>query len=133
PFEMVPERDFALSVMTNSSPRGSMLEEEIVRWALQAYAGIRRTAEAAPLDLKPAALKEYAGVYSTEAVILTIKVEGDHLVIHNEIRPETLKALVAEGQEPPPTPPIPFKIAPGDVGIVHEGEAKGMRFVFSRD
>src|SRR5439155_8617083 len=97
------------------------------------YAGIRRTKDPVPLNLPPAQLKEYAGVYSTEAVILTIKVSDDHLVIHNQIRPETLKALVAEGQEPPPTPPIPFKIAAGDVGVVHEGEAKGMRFVFSRD
>ena len=130
--EMVPEADFALSVMTNSSPRGTVLEEEIVNWALEAYAGIRKPAEPVPLDLTPAQLREYAGVYSTEAVVLKIKAAGDHLVIHNEIRPEVRKALYRDGQAPD-TPPIPFKIAAGDVGIVIDGDGKGMQFKFARE
>jgi hypothetical protein len=130
---MVPARDFALSVMTNSSPNGSRLEGEIVAWALRTFAGIRRPKDPPPLDLSAAELEPYAGVYSTEAVVLTIAVEGDHLVARTEIRPQVLKALIAEGQEPPPSPPIPFRITAGDGALVYEGEAKGMRFQFARE
>ncbi|HKT83874.1 MAG TPA: serine hydrolase domain-containing protein [Solirubrobacterales bacterium] len=131
-FHLVPERDFAISVMTNSSPGGSRLEGEIVKWAFKEYAGIGEPAEPAPLDLTAAQLREYAGTYATDAVILKVKVDGDHLVVQSKLRPATLKALVAEGEDPPEAPPFPVKITPGDGGLVIDGPGKGMQFLFAR-
>lgn len=132
-FHLVPERDFAISVMTNSQPGGSRLEAEIVKWAFTEIAGLSgEAAEPEPLNLSAAELREFAGTYATDAVELRIRVEGDHLVIQTKLKPATLKALVAEGEKPPPTPPIPFRITPGDGALVYEGPAKGMRFLFAR-
>jgi CubicO group peptidase (beta-lactamase class C family) len=131
-FHLVPERGFAISVMTNSQPGGSRLEGEIVKWAFEHYLGLHEPGEPEPLELSAAQLKEFAGTYETDAVWLEISVAGDHLVVQTKIKPATLKALIAEGEQPPPTPPLPAKVTPGDGGIVVDGPGKGMQFLFSR-
>lgn len=131
-FHLVPERGFAISVMTNSQPGGSRLEEEVVKWALQRFLGVSEPGEPAPVDLSPAELREFAGTYETDAVWLDCRVDGDHLVLQTRLKPATLKALIAEGEQPPPTPEMPVRITPADGGIVIDGPGKGMQFLFSR-
>ena len=42
-FVMVPERDFAVIVLTNCGPNGEQLNTELVDWALEHYSGRGRT------------------------------------------------------------------------------------------
>jgi hypothetical protein len=51
---MVPERDFAVIVLTNCGPSGHQLNNEIVDWALKTY-----------LDVVPLEPETSAGGYST--------------------------------------------------------------------
>lgn len=133
-FVMVPERDFAISVMTNCGPNGSQLKEELVKWALEAYAGvIDRDPEA--LELSAAELDAYTGRYETIAVWVDLTVEAGHLLVKADIKPETKKQLMEEGVEEPDQPPIPIGLlpGPGDRYIVIDGPAKGMKGYFARD
>ena len=131
-FVMVPERNVAISVLTNSQPNGNRLEQEIVDWFLQTCAGIQKAAGPEPLDLTSEQLREYAGDYSTDAVVLHLEVEGDHLVVRTEVLPHVLKALLDEGQEFPTPPPLSVRITAGDGAVVVGGEADGMQLQFAR-
>jgi CubicO group peptidase (beta-lactamase class C family) len=61
-FVMVPARGFALTVLTNAD-EGSMLHDEVVKWALGHYLGLVEP-EATHLTLDAAALDEYLGTYT---------------------------------------------------------------------
>ncbi len=130
-FEMVPERGFAITSLTNCGPNGGEFNEEIFRWAFQAYLGIE-IKDPEPIHLEEDALAEYAGRYETIAAIVDLKVGDGLLVIETEIRPEVLEQL---GEEPEDDPPIPIGILSGDGDryIVPDGPAKGMRGYFTRD
>lgn len=133
-FLMVPERDFAISVMTNCGPNGSQLNEDLVKWALEAYIGVvDRDPDA--LELPASELAAYAGRYETIAAWADLSVEDGHLLVNVEIKPETKKQLMEEGFEEPEQPPIPIGLLPGedDRYIVIDGPAKGMRGYFMRD
>jgi CubicO group peptidase (beta-lactamase class C family) len=132
-FDMVPERGFALITMTNSSPNGSMFNEDLLRWALEAYLGIiERDPE--PISLGDAELAPYVGAYETIAVWADIVAEGGRLVINVKVKPETLKQLQEAGEEVEEPPPIPIGFLPGegDKYIVTDGPAKGMKGYFVR-
>jgi CubicO group peptidase (beta-lactamase class C family) len=132
-FDMVPERGFALITMTNSSPNGSMFNEDLLRWALEAYLGIiERDPE--PISLGDAELAPYVGGYETIAVWADIVAEGGRLVINVKVKPETLKQLQEAGEEIEEPPPIPIGLLPGegDRYIVTDGPAKGMKGYFVR-
>jgi CubicO group peptidase (beta-lactamase class C family) len=133
-FVMVPERDFAISVLTNCGPNGSQLKEELVRWALEAYAGvIDRDPE--PIDATAEQLADYAGRYETIAAWADISVEGNRLLVNVEVKPEVLKQLQETGEDVPDQPPIPLGLldGPGDRYVVSDGPAKGMKGYFVRD
>src|SRR5262249_24393924 len=65
-FEMVPERKFAVTVLTNAD-RGAELHREVVRWALEAYLGVVED-ELQALDLSKQRLAEYLGPYKTTVI-----------------------------------------------------------------
>jgi CubicO group peptidase (beta-lactamase class C family) len=133
-FLMVPERDFAISIMTNCGPNGSQLNEEFVKWALEAYIGVvDRDPDA--LELAASELQQYTGRYETIAAWADLSVEAGHLLVNVEIKPETKKQLMEEGIEEPEQPPIPIGLlpGPGDRYIVIDGPAKGMKGYFMRD
>ena len=133
-FVMVPERDFAISVMTNCGPNGSTFMEELVKWALEAYIGVvERDPE--PIDADDATLAQYTGRYETAAVWAEITAEKSRLIVNVEIKPETLKQLYDEGTEVPEQPPIPLGLleGTGDRYVVSDGPGKGMRGYFVRN
>jgi CubicO group peptidase (beta-lactamase class C family) len=134
-FEMVPERQFAITGLTNCGPNGNQLLEEVGRWALEAYIGlVERDPE--PLTLDDEQLADYAGTYETIAATAFITLDGKGgLELKAEIKPETLAKLVDEGEEPPDSPPFPLGIlpGPGDRYIVTDGPAKGMKGYFVRN
>jgi CubicO group peptidase (beta-lactamase class C family) len=65
---IVPERQFAVAVLTNSRPDGELLHYEISTWALAELAGLRQ-----PLppthNLPPARLAEYVGRYGVNVAV----------------------------------------------------------------
>jgi CubicO group peptidase (beta-lactamase class C family) len=129
-FEMVPERRFAITSLTNCGPNGQELNELIIRWAFQTYLGVE-VKDPEPLHLDEATLSAYAGRYETIAAVFDVTVGGGSLVLEYTIRPEVLAQL---GEEAPDDPPDPLGILPGegDRYVVTDGPAKGERGYFSR-
>lgn len=134
-FVMVPERNFAISSLTNCGPNGNQFNEGIVKWALEAFAGVVVT-DPEPLSLSADELQPYTGRFETIAAIAEIKPSDGHLLLEVEIKPETLKQLMEAGEEVPPNPPpFPLAMLPGDGDryIVLDGPAKGMKGYFVRN
>jgi CubicO group peptidase (beta-lactamase class C family) len=133
-FVMVPERDFAVIVLTNCDGSGSQLKDEAVKYALEAYLGVVDK-DPEPIALDAQALAPYTGTYETVAAIATITAVGGGLVLNVEIKPEARAQLFAEDEEVPEQPPIPLGMLEGDQDryIVSDGPAKGMRGYFVRD
>lgn len=132
-FLMVPERDFAISIMTNSST-GTELNEALAKWALDAYLGVvEKVAE--PILLGDDALAPYTGTFETIAAKLDITSRQGLLVAKIEIKPEVLAELTEAGEEvPDPEPFILGLIEDGaDQYVVAEGDAKGMKGYFRRN
>jgi CubicO group peptidase (beta-lactamase class C family) len=129
-FEMVPERRFAITSLTNCGPNGSEFIEELYRWAFQAYLGVEvKDPEMVRLDEEE--LAAYAGRYETIAAIYDVTVADGSLVLTETTRPEVLAQL---GEEARDDPPEPLGILPGegDHYVITGGPAKGMRGYFSR-
>jgi CubicO group peptidase (beta-lactamase class C family) len=134
-FVMAPERDFAITVLTNCGPNGSQLHDELLRWALEAYLGVADR-DPEPVALSDSELAEYAGTYETIAARADITAEGGGLLLEVHLKAEALEQLREAGEEPPEQPP-PFPLGllpgPGDRYIVTDGPAKGMKGYFVRD
>lgn len=134
-FTMVPERNFAVTSLTNCGPNGSQFNEEIVRWALSQYIDvIERDPE--PVQLGDAELAQYAGVYETIAAFCTVEIRNGGLRLKPEIKPE-VRAQMQESGDDVPEESLTFDVGlldgPGDRYIVTEGPAKGMKGYFARD
>jgi CubicO group peptidase (beta-lactamase class C family) len=134
-FVTVPERDFAIAVLSNSGPNGHQLNHDLVRWALEAYLGVIDK-DPEPIRLGDSELTEYAGTYDAIHAKVHISADDGGLVLNVEYKPEMLAALRESGEEEPPdNPPFPLGILPppGDQYIVTDGPAKGMKGYFVRD
>ena len=131
-FDMVPAHGFAVTSLTNCGPNGGEFNEQISRWAIEAYLGVVIT-DPEPLHLDPDALAVYAGRYETIASIITATVGDGVLLVDAKTRPELLEQFGE--MESDEEPPMPFGILAGedDRYIVPEGSAKGMRGYFTRD
>jgi CubicO group peptidase (beta-lactamase class C family) len=134
-FDMVPERDFAVVVMTNCGPNGAKLHDDLSRWALETYLGVvDRDPEPAPRS--SADLAAYVGHYETIAA--TVDVAEDHggLAVKVTIKPHVL-AQIREADEDTPEDQPPIRIGlldgDGDRYVVTEGPAKGMKGYFVRN
>ncbi len=129
-FEMVPDRRFAVTSLTNCGPNGGEFGERITRWAFEAYLGVEVN-DPEPLRLDDEALAEFTGRYETIAAIADLTADDGLLIIDVTIRPEVLEQL---GEEADDEPPIPIGILPGDGDryIVPDGPAKGMKGYFTR-
>ena len=129
-FDMVPDRRFAITSLTNCGPNGSEFNERITRWAFDAYCGlVIRDPE--PIEISDEDLAEYAGRYETIASVCDITVTDGRLLVDVSIRPEVLEQLQEEESD---EPPIPLAIVDrdGDRYVVPEGPAIGMLGYFSR-
>jgi CubicO group peptidase (beta-lactamase class C family) len=130
-FEMVPERRFAITSLTNCGPNGGEFNEQIMRWAFESYLGADMS-DPEPLRLDGDALEPYVGRYETIAAIADISAGDGVLIVDVTIRPEVLEQLQEEADD---EPPIPLGILPGDGDryIVPDGPAKGMKGYFTRN
>ncbi|MEU1210535.1 serine hydrolase domain-containing protein [Nocardia sp. NPDC005825] len=131
-FQLVPERDFAIVVLSNASPDGIPANQAIVRWALEHYLGvIDQDPEPVPFDATR--VPELSGVYDIDAMTMTCYAEGDQLYLDCKVKPEIRAAGGAE--IPQDHPPFPFGILPGDGDdyVITAGSFEGQRGFFSRD
>ena len=131
-FVMVPERNFAVTVLTNCDGSGSVLKDAAVKYALEAYLGVT-VEDPEPVKLDDEALAPYLGKYETIAVWVEITAADGGLLVHIELKPETKKMLQEEGMDTE-QPPIPLGMleGEGDRYVVSGGEAKGMKGYFAR-
>ena len=135
-FLMVPERDFAVTVLTNSG-NGRLLGDELERWALRRCLGV---VEPAPVfaEVDRNTLAEYAGSYSAKLSHIEVAVRGARLLlttrynidldeVDEDERPAVRKLLAARPK------PIELGVtAPDRVAVVRGAEA-GLRGEFGRD
>jgi CubicO group peptidase (beta-lactamase class C family) len=127
-FLLVPERDFGLTVLTNSS-RGHALGRELMRLALREYCGVDdRDAEASPAT--PAQLERFAGRYEIARGQLELRAEGSDLVLALGPRPGV--AAPPNGWPPFP-PPARCGVVTDDELVVLDGPGKGSRLQVLRN
>jgi len=79
-FFYIPEKDFALAILTNSDD-GGIITAQTFGLALQLYFNIKLTTPK-PLEI-PQELKEFIGRYKIGTECFHIKVKGKHLVYHH--------------------------------------------------
>ncbi len=127
-FVLVPERNFALTVLTNAD-RGGQLHTAIVAWALRHYCGIAEK-PLMPRTLTAAELAPYAGRYRAALMELELTVQGDGLVAQMIPQGGFPKRDSPAGPKPPPT-----RLALGaeDAVIALDPPFKDARGEFLRD
>ncbi|MEX1158035.1 MAG: serine hydrolase domain-containing protein [Thermomicrobiales bacterium] len=73
----VPNKNFAIAVLTNSS-KGREAIEPIIDWALERYCGLRHEL-LTPIEMPAADLQRYAGEYRRKQGVVTVTVETGKL------------------------------------------------------
>ena len=120
---VVPERDCAIVVLTNSSPTGRELAEQIVRQTLETRLGlVERSPE--PLLLGPDELAPYTGTYRTDGIELRIVAAGTGLVIHGTL---------SDDDAPGETLEFPVSLLAGERFLVVDGPFAGLQGEFVRE
>jgi len=124
-FMFAPERDFALTILTNAD-RGSELNLEVTRWALQRYLGVMES-ESARLERTAKELGAYAGRYVAPLSDVDLEVRDGILVLEMTFTDAGL------GDEPRPSPP-PSRVAfyEHDKFVALEGPLKDTKGEFLR-
>jgi len=117
---MLPEHDFAVTVLTNGVPDGQALREELPRWAVQQYLGIE-IRDPEPLDLSEEELAPYVGRYRTEELDVIVTVDGNRLLVTDQ--------NTDEGH----APPFHVGITGGDRWITTDGPFTGLQGYFVRE
>ena len=131
-FAMVPARRFAVVSLTNAEPNGPLFNRRIKEWALETYLGV---VEPDPIHepRSAEALAEYPGSYETVAEVMTVTVEGDHLLLDGEAKPELIAQLGADADYREPPTPLGMLHGDGDRFIVPSGPHEGSKGFFTRD
>ena len=76
---LVPERDFALAIVTNAN-RGGIVARGVSRWILEEYIGVVST-DPVVLEATDAELTEYSGVYRRPMADVEVVVESGRLML----------------------------------------------------
>lgn len=103
-FIMVPERRFAITVLTNANV-GGQLHAEVTKWALKNYLGLDEPART-PTAVSHAVLSEYAGQYVTPMMDLNLTLNEGELWL--QLKPKG--GFPTPDSPPGPTPP-PARLA----------------------
>ncbi|MEC3916007.1 serine hydrolase domain-containing protein [Nocardia sp. CDC160] len=129
--QLVPERGFAIAVLSNASPEGIPANQAIVRWALEHYLGvIDKDPEPLPFDAER--VRELLGEYEIDAMTATFLVEDGQLLLDCKVKPE-IRAAAPEGAIPQDHPAFPIGLLPNDEYIVTAGSFQGQRGFLTRD
>jgi len=95
-FFYIPEKDFALAILTNSD-NGGIITAQTFGWALELYFNIKLKPPK-PIKTSALELKGYVGRYKIGTECFDLKVKGEHLIHHH---------IPLGGFPPPDTPPGP--------------------------
>ncbi len=128
---LLPERDFAVVSMSNAGPNGIPLNQAVVRWALETYAGvIDRDPKPVPYD--EARTREVVGDYENEVMTLSIRAKEAGQELEVRVKPEIRSA--ADKELPPDHSAFDFGFLPGDRDeyVITSGAFLGLRGFFSR-
>src|SRR5262249_23325060 len=122
-FEMVPERKFAVTVLTNAD-RGAELHREVVRWALEAYLRVVED-ELEALDLSQERRADSSG--TNRPMVSTFEVideDGDLAV--SAVKVDVPAAFRPAESPPPPLPPAAqVRLVSPDGFVVTGGPTRG--------
>jgi len=126
-FLFVPERDFAVTVLTNAD-RGRALHGRVVKWALENIASLH-AAEPTHLTLSASELAAYAGHYSAALSDLDVTATKGGLVLQSIPK----GGFPKKDSPPAPTPPpAPAVFTAPDRLIITDGPSAGSRAEFLR-
>jgi CubicO group peptidase (beta-lactamase class C family) len=132
-FQMVPERDFAVVVLTNSVPNGAQLHEAVVKWSLARYLGIIQQ-QPEPITLTEEELNGYAGTFASISTLVHLYIEDGALMVKIEPSPDSVTRARERGdEEEEDQPPFPLTLLPDDRYTIAGGPAQGLRGFFTRD
>ena len=95
-FFFIPEKDFALAILTNSDD-GGIITAGVTNYALELYFSARSRLPK-PIQKQAGELKEYIGRYRIGTQCFDLKVKGKHLIYHH---------IPLGGFPRPDTPPGP--------------------------
>lgn len=127
-FLMVPSRDFAITLLTNSE-QGALLHDNAVDWALEHYLGLR---EPQPVHLvkTEADTEPYLGVYDALLTKLTVYRDDGQLMIK-----ATPKGGFPDKNSPagPESPPSRASFIDDDVIVALDEPLVNMKAEFLRD
>ncbi|HZS01391.1 MAG TPA: serine hydrolase [Chloroflexota bacterium] len=136
---MVPERQFAIAVLTNARPDGERLHYEISTWALAELAGLRQSLPPT-YDLPAARLAEYTGRYGVnvdvpggggETQVIEVAADGGGLRVTVFGTDETDAAPTAELTPRGPVSRLAF--FRDDAALVTTGDETALGADFVRD
>lgn len=127
-FLVAPERQFAISVLTNSE-RGDELIQRVTRQVLHSYLDVDEQ-DPEPIEASPADLHEYEGSYESPRVRLILSVRGNRLVLE-EISQGGFPT--PESPPGPAVPPVTAALSAKDWLIVLDEPSKGVRGEFIRE
>jgi CubicO group peptidase (beta-lactamase class C family) len=124
-FDLVPERDLAVTVLTNAD-EGALLHREITEWILATCCGVVEE-EPEPLPLTEADAAALSGRYAAEHAYVDIEPDGDALLLRIGYTPEGERMVRELLGEIPEMKPMHVRRIAGDRFVVVDGEAKGMK------
>lgn len=130
-FLLVPEHDFAITVLTNCGPNGEQLNHDLTAWALETYLGV---VEPPPdvVDAAPGTLAPYVGDYDSSGTEVAITAGTGRLSLAITVKPELLAEI---GDIDLFDEPVVIGLLAGapDRYIVTDGALTGLRGFFTRD
>lgn len=124
---MVPDRQFAIAVLTNSSS-GSRLHQEVTRAAMREFLGVEDR-DPEPTGSQPA-LGGYAARFSRPFADVVITAENGALQVQSIAKRGFPNA---SAPVPPPGPKVTYAFYATDRAIATTGPAKGARIDFIRN
>jgi hypothetical protein len=128
-FYLVPERNFAWTILTNAE-KGRALNAEMIGFIHQHLLGLQ---DSEPEHLTPTAteLEPFLGAYrdTNFGTVIEFKLEGENLIRH--VTPGDYSGVTSIVTPPPPDAKCTF--IPDDRVLVLEGDGKGAKLEFLRD
>ncbi len=128
-FYLVPERNFAWTILTNAE-KGRALNAEMIGFIHHHILGLQDS-EPEHLTLSAAALEPFLGSYrdTNFGTIIEFKLEGENLIRH--VIPGNYSGVTSIVTPPPPDAKCTF--IPDERILVLEGDGKGNKLEFLRD
>ncbi|MFJ4651611.1 serine hydrolase domain-containing protein [Nocardia sp. NPDC088792] len=128
---LVPERNFALVILSNASPEGIPTNLAILRWALERYLGVIDK-DPEPIAFDPEIARAVTGAYEIDAMTITVTAEAETLTLECKVKPE-IRAAAPASAIPQDHPPFEFALLPDNEYIITKGSFEGQRGFFSYD